>query len=100
MEKHPIEQLTTWIVRDASRRSDFRQYDTSEVAYLCRRYLARPDLLAQAPRELIVAADRHLCGLIRRGAVNWARKAAKAARRPALRTTMQEARHAVAVAAE
>ena len=96
MEKHPIDHLTAWIVRDASRRSDFRQYDISEVAHLCRRYLQRPDLLAQAPRELIVAADLHMCGLIRRGAVAWARKAAATARRPGKRTTMHEARHVVA----
>lgn len=100
MEKHPIDQLTAWIVRDASRRTDFRQYDVSEVAYLCRRYLQRPDLLAQAPRELIVAADLHVCGLLRRGAVAWARKAAAAARRPATRTAVREARHSLAEAAE
>ena len=98
MEKHPIDQLTAWIVRDASRRSDFRQYDISEVAHLCRRYLQRPDLLAQAPRELIVAADLHMCGLIRRGAVAWARKAA--ARTLATRKAMREPRHSVAAAAE
>jgi hypothetical protein len=94
MEKHPIEQLTAWIVRDASRRTDFRHYDMSEVAYLCRRYLERPDLLAQAPRELIVAADRHVCGLIRHGAVTFAKRSQRAA--APMRAAIRDARHAVA----
>ncbi len=89
MQENPVELLQEWIVRDAKRREEFRQYDLTETDHLFRKYLERPDLIGQAPQELIAAADRHLCGLIRKRAYTWA-----FAKKPmrSVRSTLREAR--------